>query len=404
MTGSVRRVLAPLVIALSLACQPEIWLSEGDGRIDLDAGHDAHVVVPPDANDASEVDARIEPDAAPPRRDCELASVMVAPVSDTVSLEAPTLATSGRTTTLRYGVLLPPSSSLTATDETRLVVLDDEGTLLHERTLRLDDASGAVTSTATVHSLSSLADDEGFLLLTAREVRVLDSSGEDASPAVALATAPSAAWQRAAGWIDADRFVFVSDTPDLLLAVFDRTTGEVASTPISALNAAGVHLDGGGVTITSAGPSSDIVVYDPDLSGTETFRTAWDDGTLLGSRFLGAGFVGGERTWVVRDASEFRTNITSYRISPPDAPVAGASTTLLGPLVATREGPFLAIRSANPTLALYAFETHAFSMLAMGFAGAPVVEDERDGANVAILFFEPADAGASSLTLACGRH
>ncbi len=402
----VRRSLSLLTLALSLGCQPEIWLSEGDGRVDLDAGRDAAIVVPPDANavDASEVDASDAGVDAAVGRDCEVAPVTVVRVATTGPLEAPTFATSGRLTTLRYGVLVPPAASLTTTDATTLVVSDDEGTLLHERTLRLDDALGAPTSTATLHSLSSLASDEGFLVLTPREIRLLDADGLGDAVAATLTTPPSSVWQRRAAWIDAERFVFVSDTPDLLLAVFDRTTSEVTTTTISATNAAGVHVDGGGVTITSTGASSDIVVYDPDLSGAETLRTTWADGTELDARFLGAGFVDGERTWVIRDAAEFRTNITAYRISPPDAPVGGASTTLLGPLVGSREGAFIAITSENPTLAIYGLRAHAFSMLATGFAEPPLVEEERDGENVSILFFEPAETGTASLTLVCGRH
>lgn len=394
----------PFFLAMLLSgCQPEIWLSEGDGRVDLDAGRDAAIVVPRDANDVDAADA--EMDAAPPiGRDCELGRVTVARVSTTSPLEAPTFAASGRLGTLRYGVLVPPAASLTTTDATTLLVLDDEGASLNERTFRLDDALGAPTSTATLHSLSSLTSDEGFLLLTPREIRMLDASGMGDSAAATLATPPSSLWQRAAAWIDADRFVFVEDTPDLFLAVLDRTTGEVTTTSVSAANAAGIHIDAGGVTITSAGPSSDIVVYDPDLSGTETLRTTWTDGTLLGARFLGAGLVGGERTWLVRDASEFRTNVTSYRISPPDEPVAGASTALLGPLVGSREGAFIALTSANPTLAIYGLETHSFSMLATGFAAPPLVEEERDATNVSLLFFEPAETGTASIELACGRH
>jgi hypothetical protein len=107
---------------------------------------------------------------------------------------------------------------------------------------------------------------------------------------------------------------------------------------------------------------------------------------------------------VVNDPSEFRTNITSYRISLGDPPAARATTPLLGPLASSREGPFLAVTSNNPALVLYAFETETFSMLASGFAGSVLVEHERDGANVAVLFVDPAGASETSLSLACGRH
>ncbi len=196
----------------------------------------------------------------------------------------------------------------------------------------------------------------------------------------------------------------MSDTPDLRLAVFDRTTGDVTVTTISAAGAAVVHLESGGVTISSAGPASETVVYDRDLSGAEVLRTTWDDGTLLAARLLGVGFLAGERTWVVHDPSEFRTNVASYRISPIDPPVPGEGTALLGPLSATREGPFLAITSENPWVTLYAFETDGFRTVAMDFAGTPIVEEERDGANVSILFLEPAEAGTETLELACGRR
>jgi hypothetical protein len=405
------KLVIAAVLALLPACRNEIWLSDRDGNIELDAGGDAHVVRPPDASlvDAGEVDGgemdggEIDVDSGTVGRGCELTPVPIVVVGDTGPLEAPTLAVSGRLATLRYGLLVPPAASLVATDETQLVVLDDEGVVLLDRGIRLEDGSGAVTSTATLHSLSPLVDEEGFLLLTPRGIWMLDADGAGASETATLTTPPSSLWQRSAGWIDADRFAFVSDTADLRVAVFDRRTGDVTTTSISALGAGGAHLEPGGATLSSAGPTNEIVVYDPDLSGLETLRTTWEDGSPLGTRLLGVGLFGGERTWLVRTADEFRTNVVSYRVTPGEPPAAGASTPVLGPLTATREGPFLAIMTETPSLVLYAFDAHSFSTVAMSFGGDAIVEHERDGASVSILFLEPVEPGRASLELACGR-
>lgn len=389
--------------ALAGGCQNEVWLSAPDAHRDLDAGRDAGAPTL-DANDAGagEIDAAAE-DAALPRRACELTPVTVATTLGTAASEAPTLATSGRLATLRYGVLVPPAASVTPTDQTRLYVLDAEGALRAERTFRVDDATGSASSLVTLHSLFAGTGDEGFLLLGPSAIQRLDADGAALGSPVSLALAPSARWQRAAGWIDADRFAFVSDTPELRIVVFDRASGSVTPTSISAASAAVVHIDDGGVTIAGIAPSNDIVVYDPDLSGTETLRVAWNDGTPIGDRLLGVGLVGAERTWLVHSPCEFRSIVTSFRVAPDGTSSAGAMTQLLCPLVATREGPFVAIASENRLLALYDLEARSFSMLAMTFDEPPILEHERDGAHVAVLARVPTAAGAVALDLSCGR-
>jgi hypothetical protein len=195
----------------------------------------------------------------------------------------------------------------------------------------------------------------------------------------------------------------VSDTADLRIAVFDLRTRAVTTTVISAAGAIVVHLEPGGATISGGVSTNEIVVYDPDLSGTETLRHTWSDSSPLGTRLLGAGLFGGERTWVVHSPAEFRADITGYDIAPGAAPVARVAMTRLGPFTASHEGPFLAITTDNPSVVLYAFEAHMFSVAAMDFEGTPIVEHERDGASVAILFVEPAAMGGS-LDLVCGRR
>lgn len=402
--------------ALVGGCQNEIWLSAPDGGSDLDAAsppNDAFVVdartidaraIDAHTVDAVAIDAPIAEDSGVPHRACELVPVTVTTAGITASDEAPTFATSGRHDTLRYGVLVPPAASVAPTEDTHLSILDGEGALREERTFHLVDASGSVTSRATLHSLAEDAPDQGFLLLTPTALQLLDASGDAPSSLVPLAVPPSPVWQRAAGWIDADRFAFVSDTPDLRIAVFDRTSGVVSATSISVASAAAVVLAPGGVTVSLAAPESTVVVYDPDLSGTETLRAPWVDESALGDRLLGAGLVGGERTWLVHNPCEFRTYVTSYRIAADGMATDGPRMQLLCPLVATREGPFVAIASENQRLALYDFATHAFATVTGTFAEPPTVESERDGASVAVLARVPAAEGAVSLVLWCGQH
>lgn len=388
--------MVALTIALASGCTNEIWLSESpDASIDppADASHpqDAPAVDAPDGT----------ADAGPPgARACEDAPVTIGLASPVATLEQPTLAIGGRLESLRYGLLLPPAASPTATEDTRLIVADRHGTVLHERAFDLDDASGATASSATIHSLPPGVSDEGFLLLAPREIRLLDADGEGAS--IALAVAPSPTWQRTAGWIDDDRFVFVSATPDLRLAIFDRTTREVRTTSISAADAACVHVDPGGVTISSVGPLSETVVYDPDLSGAETLRTSWDDGALLGARLIAVGGAGTERTWLVRDANEFRTAVTSYRISALDPPSARGSQMLVGPVSASREGARVVITSSDPALTIYSLETHTFAVGPPTEGDPSIAEDERDGSSLSILTLRPASDGRVSLDLTCG--
>ncbi|MFO0684970.1 MAG: hypothetical protein U0234_23130 [Sandaracinus sp.] len=401
-------LMAAVGAALASGCRNEIWLSEPDGRAELDAGADAGrdaSLGPRDANDvdAVAIDApTIAEDAALPARACERAPVPVVSTLATGPLEAPSLATSGRDATLRFGVLVPPAASATPTSDTRLLVLDDEGTVLADRAFRVDDASGSASSGATLHSLPEGSGGEGFLLLAPTSITWLDGDGvADPSP-VMLATAPSPTWQRAAGWLDADRFAFVSDTPDLRVAVVDRTSGMVTATPIAVAGAAAVHIEPGGITVALDAPSSDVIVYDPDLSGAEALRVTWADGSALGSRLLGAGLAGTERTWLIHDTCEFRTIIRSFLVAPSGASTPGSTLQLRCPLVATREGPFLAIASENQFLAVYDFGARTFSTLARTFEEPPLVESERDGAHVAVLFRETTAASATALDLACG--
>lgn len=396
MTRDAHRTLLAMTLALATACTNDIWLSDSfdaglEPPIDASPGQDARVI------DAPEIDVDAGEDGP---RACEVAPVTIALASNAPPLERPTLAVSGQADTLRYGVLLPPAASPTATEETRLVITDRHGTVLHERAFDLDDASGAPTSSATIHSLPLGASEEGFLLLAPRQVWLLDGDGEGAP--TALVAAPSPTWQRAAAWIDDERFVFVSDTPDLRLAVFDRSTREVRTTSISAADAACVHVDADGVTISSVGPLTETVVYDPDLSGAETLRTTWDDGGLLAERLIAVGATGAERTWLVRDSSEFRTAVTSYRISALDPPSARGSLVLVGPLAASREGARVVIASSDPALTIYSLETHTFAM-GPPTAGDPIiVEAERDGSSISILALRPATDGRVSLELTCG--
>ncbi|MDQ3031365.1 MAG: hypothetical protein M3Y87_03040 [Myxococcota bacterium] len=406
MTRALRRcAVASLAITLSLGtgCTNEIWLSDALDASTADASPDAPREL--DGGQADASDAVVDSGHEPLPRACETGPVTILQTSVNPPLEQPTLAVSGRLESLRYGLLVPPSASTTATEETRLIVSDRGGTALHERAMRLGDAAGSPASTATLHSLSPEASEDGFLLLAPRGIWLLDADGAGEQTAAFPAAGPSPAWQRVAGWLDADRFAFVSETADLRLAVFDRRTGAVETTSISAADAASVHVEPGGITISSVGPLSETVVYDPDLSGAETLRTDWDDGALLAARLIGVGASGGERIWLVRDANEFRTFVTSYRVSPDGPPVAGAALMLVGPLTATREDGQIAIESsATPgrALTVYSLESDTFSTLSTVFGGSVVVEHEREGALLSFLSLEPAGKDRLSLELTCG--
>ena len=142
-----------LAITIAPSCDYAVWLSD-----DPDGGAVDDASPPNDASsDAPNVQDAHEPDArdidAGGVADCELTPEPVATVRPNDALERPTFAVSGRLDTLRYGVLVPPSASAIATDDTRLVLVDHRGAFVGERTLAIVDGSGAPSSTATLHAL-----------------------------------------------------------------------------------------------------------------------------------------------------------------------------------------------------------------------------------------------------------
>lgn len=402
MRVSLRRSLLAAV-ALAIGCDYSVWLSDDpDAGIELDAAMPIDATIdarPPDAplRDAGPFDAP-EIDAGP--RTCETSPSIVGVVRAAAPLERPTFAVSGRAASLRYGVLVPPAASATATSDTTLLLVDRQGAAVGERRLRVEGAGGAPVSTATVHALSHESTAEGFLVLGPRALWVLDADG--AGDAIVLSTPPRPEWQRAAGWVDPDRFVFVTDTADLRLAVFDRTTGSVTATTISVAGAAIVHVEPGGVTVSRAGLTSDTVVYDPDLSGAEVLRTGWDDGDPLADRLVAAGVAAGQRIWIVRGTNEFRTDVASHTVSATGEVVrVPPGETFVSPVTASLEGPVIALEGSGPELWIYSLATGTFTMLSPRAAGA-LVESERSGDRVSVLSLLPDATGGLSLELACG--
>lgn len=284
---------------------------------------------------------------------------------------------------------------------TSLIVADREGAVLHSRPLAIEDASGAPVSSATLHGLSFSSPDEGFLILAPTAIWPLDAAG--AGDPIAIDPGPSADWQRSAGWIDDDRFLFVTNTPDLRLAVFARSTRAVTLTPISTRGAARVLVSPGELTISSAGPGTEVVVYDSTLSGAVILRSEWHDGTPVQARLLVATSGPGERTWMIRDSAEFRAALQAYRVPLGGDPIAvGASPpSLLSPVIASLEGDMIAIYSSRPTLTLFALDTALYTELPPP-PGMVLVEPERDGGQVALLTLRPSATGALSIELTCG--
>lgn len=395
---------ALLAVALAIGCDYSVWLS-GDASAELDAtipdATSLDASVDAEGVDAEPLDAQ-PPDVGPfdagPPRVCETSPSIVGAVRATPALERPTFAISGRRASLRYGVLVPPSASPTPTSDTTLILVDRDGAAVGERALRIEGSGGAPASTATLHALSHDSSAEGFLVLGPRGLWVLDADG--AGDPIALATPPRPEWQRAAGWVDADRFVFVTDTADLRLAVFDRTTNAVTTTSISVAGAAVVHVEPGGVTVSMAA-TSETVVYDPDLSGAESLRTTWNDGELLGRRLVAAGIVAGQRIWIVYGTNEFRTDVASHRVSAAGDAVRLTGITLVSPVTASLEGPVIALEGFGPSLAIYSLASDRFTELTPRAEGA-LVESERDGERVSVLTLLPDATGGLSLELACG--
>ncbi|MBX3269296.1 MAG: hypothetical protein KF729_03490 [Sandaracinaceae bacterium] len=398
MRGSLHR--AALATFALLGCDYAVWLSE-----DLDAGERADAAALRDAaNDAAPDADRLDadgPDADGPdagaQRACERGPVPLGTARATDPLSQPTFAVSGHLGSPRYGVLVPPAASRIATEDTRLIIADADGATLRERALRVTDGAGAPASTATLHALP--ADGEGFLILGPTAIWLLSADGE--GEPLALAVPPRAEWQRSAGWLDDDRFAFVSDAPALPLAVLERAARAVSATTVSAVDAACVHIERGGVTISRAGPTTEVVVYEPALDGAEALRSAWDDGTPLAGRLLAAATHGSERVWIVRDANEFRTAVTAVRVPAGSEPVPGSSITLLSPITASLEGTVFAIQGSGPALWTYSLELATFSPLPAP-PGDALVEPERDGERLAVLGLRPDGASDLALELSCG--
>jgi hypothetical protein len=387
-----RGALASIALALAVGCDFSVWLSDDlDASVAPDAPpHDA----PPDAPvDAPEIDAG-------PRRACEVEPSVLGSVLPTGPDEQPTFAVSAAPGPLRYGVLVPPVASATVTTDTALIIADGEGNPVRTHALAIDAVGGGPTSTATLHSLSPESTTPGFLVLGPTAIWLLDEMGIGGP--VAIPTPPSPPWQRSAGWIDADRFAFVTSTADLRVAVFDRTTMATTETPISAAGAARVLVEPGGVTISRAAVM-EVVVYSPALDGTEILRTSWTDepGNVLGERLLAAAVDAGERRWLVRGAARFDNNVTEYTVPAAGDPVQGsARVVLVTPITASLEGPVVALQGSPSTLTIYSLASRTFTSLPPP-DGVALVESEREGEQVAVLTLRLDGSGDLSLELEC---
>lgn len=365
-----RLILVSLgALAMISGCRYDVQLQPStDAAVDAltrDAGTDGAADAPPDS----------PPDAPPQTCASGLALMSARP---TAFDRGATFARGASLGARRYGILVSPAVRDDGASTTRLLVVDGTGALLSSRELALLDGGGDPSETATLHSLPS---GEGFLVIGERAIVILDVEGGTSSE-VPLTVAPLASAQRRAGFIDEDRFVFVSSAPGLPLAVFDRTTGEVTTTAIETEGAAVVLIHRGGVTIGIDAPT-ETVEYAPSLNGDVTYRSAWPPAPLA-RRLLGAYTAGGRRIWATADGEEFRNTVSLDEMPESAAPVSLTSATLVAPLEVNQEDDLLTVAESTGDLAVVDYAAVAIERLGP-FTGGSI---ERDEAGYVVLSVE----------------
>jgi hypothetical protein len=347
-----------LLGALSVipGCRYDVQLQPGtDAAVDAfrspDAGSDG-------AADDTPEDA---PDAPP--QTCA-AGVALMSTRPTGADRGATIARSASPEGQRYGILVSPAVRDDSASTTRLLVIDGTGAILSIRELALLDGAGDPSETATLHSLPSGV---GFLVLGERAIVLLDLEGATSSE-VPLTVAPLASAQRRAGFVDDDRFVFVSSEVGGPLVVFDRTTGELTTTAIDTEGTAVVLVHRGGVTIGTDAPT-ETVEYAPSLNGDVTYRSDWPPAPLS-RRLLGAYTAGGRRLWATADGEEFRNTVSLYEMPESAAPVSLMSATLVAPLEVTQEDELLTVAESTGDLAVVDYAGVAIERLGPFTAGS----------------------------------
>lgn len=314
--------------------------------------------------------------------------------------EAATSAATGEGAERRFAVLVPPAVRGDGAGTSRLLVLDGEGTVLSSREISIVDGGGAPSSRASLHALPTGA---GFLLLGPLFVALLTADGEEAAAPALLDDPPLEGVQRGAGWVDDDRFVFVSSAPRAPLVVFDRTTNAISTSPIETEGAAVVLVHRGGVTVgtdEAVGGVAETVEYAATLTGDVTFRSAWPEAPL-GARLHGVNTSMGVRLWLVADGAEFRNSVALYQVPDAAPPILLATTLLVAPLSAVPGPELVTLRASSEPLVALDFARRTFTVLSPpGPSSLGLVERDGDAGYVTV-YVETASSPA--LVFRCVR-
>lgn len=363
------------VLAVISGCRYDVQLQgERDAAVDVfttsEVGSDSTV-----ENDA--------PDAPP--QTCASGIALIG-AREAPGERSATIASSSSADGRRYGILVPPAVRDDGASTTRLIIVNDEGAILHTRELALLDGAGEASESATLHTLPA---GEGFLLLMERAIVLLDVEGATLSE-LPLTTPPLASAQRRAGFVDEGRFVFVSSDAGAPLVVFDRSGPSVGATAIETEGVAVILIHRGGVTLGIDDPT-ETIEYSPSLNGDVTFRSGWPPAPIA-RRLLGAYTAGGRRLWVTADGEEFRNDVSLVEVPDVGSPLTLTSATLIAPLELSQEDELLTVVDGPGGLAVIDFPRAAIDRL--GYFTAPSIERAESGYLVLSL-----EAGA--LTLRC---
>lgn len=314
--------------------------------------------------------------------------------------EAATSAATGEGAGRRFAVLVPPAVRGDGAGTSRLLVLDGEGTVLSSREISIVDAAGAPSSSATLHALPT---GTGFLLLGPLSIMLLTADGEEAAAPALLDDPPLPGWQRGAGWVDDDRFVFVSSALRAPLVAFNRITNAISRGSIETEGAAVVLVHRGGVTVgtdEAAGGVAETVEYAATLAGEVTFRSAWPEAPL-GARLLGVNTSMGVRSWLVADGAEFRNSVALYEVPDVGAPILRATTLLVAPLSSVPNAELVSLRASSEPLVALDFARRTFTVLSPpGPSSLGLVERDGDAGYVTV-YLETASSPA--LVFRCVR-
>lgn len=196
--------------ALALGCRYDVHVTE---LFDAPRGTDVPLpldVAMPDVVDPDVPDAPVRPCFRPD-------GVGVAGLTDVDAARGAMLAAG---VDGHFALLLPGGAR--GTETAGLVRIDREGVVLGETELAVVDGAGMPSDRVTIHRRQGLP---GYVLLGPTEVAFLGDDGAQDGEALPLPFAPDPAFQAAAGWIDPEHFVYVSEGPGRpVVAVFPGST------------------------------------------------------------------------------------------------------------------------------------------------------------------------------------